>query len=113
MRIKPLITEQQHAEATKSINDFKKFARQSNKEMNMSRRFDYVKYDPQAIIQQSAFKEKFQELENMAEGLKDGRAKSLVMTYLEITYMWIGKALRDEQIARNPESPDVPERTKE
>ncbi len=79
----------------------------------MSRRFDYVKYDAQAMIQQSAFKEKFQELENMAENLKDGRAKSLVMTYLEITYMWVGKALRDEQITRNPETPDVPERTKE
>lgn len=78
-----------------------------------SRRFDYVKYDAQATIQQQAFKEQFQIIENMANNLKDGRAKSLVMTYLEITYMWVGKALRDEQIARNPEEPDVPERTKE
>lgn len=83
------------------------------REQIMSRRFDYVKYDPQAVVQQDAFKTKMQELENMAESLKDGRAKSLVMTYLEITYMWIGKALRDECIVRNPEIPDVPERTKE
>ncbi len=79
----------------------------------MSCRFDYVKYDPQATVQQDAFKTKFQELELMAESLKDGRAKALVMTYMEITYMWVGKALRDECIARNPETPDVPERTKE
>lgn len=79
----------------------------------MSRRFDYVKYDPQATVQQDAFKTKFQELENMASNLKEGRAKSLVMTYMEITYMWVGKALRDECIERNPEMPDVPERTKE
>ena len=79
----------------------------------MSRRFDYVKYDPQAMIQQEAFKELFQKVENMASDLKEGRAKSLVMTYLEITYMWIGKALRDEQISRDPGTPHVPERTKE
>ncbi len=79
----------------------------------MSRRFDYVKYDAQATVQQDSFKTKLQELELMAESLKDGRAKALVMTYMEITYMWVGKALRDECIARNPEIPDVPERTKE
>lgn len=79
----------------------------------MSRRLDYVKYDERATIQQSAFKDLFLDLENMAEGLKDGRAKSLVMTYLEITYMWVGKAIRDEQIARNPETRDVMERTEE
>lgn len=79
----------------------------------MSRRFDYVKYDEQATKQQAEFKQKFQELEAMAETLQEGRAKSLVMTHLEITYMWVGKALRDEQITRNPETPDVPERTKE
>ena len=79
----------------------------------MSRRFDYVKYDPQATIQQEEFKKVFLNLENMASSLKEGRAKSLVMTYLEITYMWIGKALRDECVERNPEIKDVPERTKE
>ena len=79
----------------------------------MSRRFDYVKYDEHAMIQQSAFKEAFQKVEIMASDLKEGRAKSLVMTYLEIAYMWVGKALRDEQILRNPETPDIPERTKE
>jgi hypothetical protein len=85
----------------------------NKRRLKMSRRLDYVKYDERATIQQSAFKDLFLDLENMAEGLKDGRAKSLVMTYLEITYMWVGKAIRDEQIARNPETRDVMERTEE
>lgn len=79
----------------------------------MSRRFDYVKYDQKATVQQNEFKHSFQELEALAETLKEGRAKSLVMTYLEIAYMWVGKALRDECIERNPETVDVPERTNE
>lgn len=74
----------------------------------MSRRFDYVKYDTQAMEQQSEFKQKFIELEALSEKLKDGRAKSLVMTYLEITYMWVGKALRDEQLDRANTS-DIPD----
>lgn len=79
----------------------------------MSRRFDYVKYDEQASIAQEQYKQQMIELEDALEGLKDGRAKSLALTYLEITYMWIGKALRDECIVRNPEISDVPERTNE
>ena len=77
----------------------------------MSRRLDYVKYDEQATIQQAQMKESCQILENAIETLKEGRAKSLALTHLEITYMWIGKALRDECIARNPVIADVPERT--
>lgn len=79
----------------------------------MSRRFDYVKYDQTATFKQELFKKKFQELEEMAEELEEGRAKSLVMTYLEITYMWVGKSLRDECIKRTPETPHVAERTEE
>ena len=77
----------------------------------MSRRFDYVKYDEQATKQQASFQDDFQIIEGQVERLKDGRAKSLAMTHLEIAYMWVGKALRDECIARNPETDDVPERT--
>ena len=77
----------------------------------MSRRFDYVKYDEQATKQQASFQDDFQIIEGQVERLNDGRAKSLAMTHLEIAYMWVGKALRDECIARNPETDDVPERT--
>ena len=79
----------------------------------MGQRFSYVKYDGQAQIQQEAFKEAFEKVELMANDLKEGRAKSLVMTYLEIAYMWTGKALRDEQIARNSQPGHVPERSNE
>lgn len=80
----------------------------------MSRRFDYVKYDEQAMQSQEAIKEAFKAIEGMVEQrIKEGRAKSLVMTHLEIAYMWVGKALRDECIARNPSINDVPERTNE
>lgn len=77
----------------------------------MSRRFDYVKYDAQATAEQAQFKDKCTELEQMIGGLDDGRAKSLALTKLEEVYMWIGKALRDEQIGRTSFTPDVPERT--
>lgn len=64
-------------------------------------RFDYVKYDHQAITDQAALKDAFETVEYIAERLTNGRAKALVMTKLEEAYMWCGKAIRDEQIARN------------
>ena len=79
----------------------------------MSERFSYVKYDAQAKIQQEALKEIFEKVEVMVSDLKDGRAKSLVLTHLEEAYMWTGKALRDEQIARGSQPDHVPERSKE
>ena len=79
----------------------------------MSNRFSYVKYDEQAKIQQEAFKESFEKIEVMIMDLKEGRVKSLIFTYLEIAYMWTGKALRDEQIERNSQPDHVPERTNE
>lgn len=69
----------------------------------MTSKFDYVKYDDQAAGQQAFYKEKFMELDSVVESLNPGRAKSLAITKLEEAYMWVGKALRDEQIARgNP-----------
>lgn len=64
-------------------------------------RFDYVKYDDQANTQQAELKLKSQELEALIEKLHSPRAKALALTKLEETYMWIGKAIRDDQIARN------------
>ncbi len=69
-------------------------------------RFDYVKYDDQATDTQSNFKMAFVALESMVEGLlTKGRAQALVLTKLEEAYMWVGKAIRDEQIARNGSAP--------
>lgn len=65
-------------------------------------RFDYVKYDEKATEDQAQFKAMFEEAESaVLKNLKPGRASSLVLTKLEEAYMWVGKALRDEQIVRN------------
>lgn len=77
-------------------------------------RFDYVKYDAAAQNLQQDFKLRFEELEaKVVADLKSGRAYSLVLTKLEEAYMWIGKAIRDEQIARNGCAEEQPERNNE
>lgn len=65
-----------------------------------SGRFDYVKYSGTTALLQEGFKTHCQELEKAIELLLGpGRATSLALTKLEEVYMWIGKALRDLQIA--------------
>ena len=64
-------------------------------------RFDYVRYDEESQSLQNEFKGKFEELESLAKVLKPGRASALVFTKLEEAYMWVGKAIRDEQIVRD------------
>jgi hypothetical protein len=77
----------------------------------MSTRFDYVKYDERATSAQEAFKDLFTKAEALAdETLEESRAKSLFMTYLEIAYMWSGKAIRDDQMERDSHPEHVPER---
>jgi hypothetical protein len=62
-------------------------------------RFDYVAYDDKAREKQAEAKEAFTKLDHWVEThLDNGRAKSLVFTKLEEAYMWIGKAIRDEQV---------------
>jgi len=74
-------------------------------------RFDYVKYDEKAAEDQAQFKALFEEVETaITRNLKPGRASSLVLTKIEEAYMWIGKAIRDEQIARNGSAPLQEER---
>ena len=77
----------------------------------MSGRFDYVKYDIVASEKQAQFKILFEAAEKMiADYLKPGRAQSLALINLEETYMWIGKAIRDDQIARDGDAVDQPGR---
>lgn len=64
-------------------------------------RFDHVKYDDVAMAKQADAKDLFTEVETAINTLADGRSKSLALTSLEEAYMWVGKAIRDEQIARN------------
>lgn len=75
-------------------------------------RFDYVKYDDIANELQDGFKQMVSQLElNIDINLKSPRAKSLAITHLETVYMWIGKAIRDDQIVRNGSAPLQEERT--
>lgn len=75
-------------------------------------RFDYVKFDEDTAKKLGDFKDRFTGMERCVnENLADGRAKSLVMTKLEEAYMWVGKALRDEQIARGGDATDQPQRS--
>ena len=67
-------------------------------------RFDYIAYDDEATKIQAQFKEIFKEVNKGIDVLKDGRAKSLALISLEECYMWIGKAIRDEQIERTSSS---------
>ncbi len=64
----------------------------------MANRFDYVLYDSISAEKGKKFKEMFMELENqVTQDIKPGRAQSLIYTKLEEAYMWVGKAIRDEQ----------------
>lgn len=74
-------------------------------------RFDYVQYDQKAQEIQSAAKLAFQSLAEAIETLPAGRAQSLALTKLEEAYMWVGKAIRDDQIKRNGSAPLQEQRT--
>lgn len=76
----------------------------------MSLRFSYIKYDDQSMAAQQKLKGMFEAVEAEVEKLSEGRAKALVMTHLEIAYMWAGKAIRDEQIKRTGDSTEQKER---
>ena len=67
----------------------------------MANRFDYIKYDDMSLLQQGLFKEKITALEEDITKVFTGRSGSIALTKLEECYMWIGKAIRDEQIARS------------
>lgn len=64
-------------------------------------RFDYVAYDSVAQAQQAQAKAMFEDIEAKLDNMPDCRAKSLAITKLEESYMWVGKAIRDGQIERN------------
>jgi len=94
--------------------DFDRTRDLMRKETKMSQRFSYVKYDEKSVEKQETFKRLFEDIEAYAVGnLPESRARSLLLTELENAYMWTGKAIRDEQIARDSQPEHVPERTTE
>jgi hypothetical protein len=68
----------------------------------MSGRFEFIAYDDTAKAARDKLLEQCQSLEFLIyKNLKEGRSRSTALTKLEETYMWIGKAIRDDQNARN------------
>lgn len=59
--------------------------------------FDYIKYDGDSHRIQLQFKSMFQSLKAEVDQLAPSCHKSIIYTKLEEAYMWVGKAIRDEQ----------------
>jgi hypothetical protein len=64
----------------------------------MSSRFDHVTYDPAHVEAQKEGQQLCLDLESFIDQMVPGRPKSLALTALEECYMWIGKAIRDDQL---------------
>ena len=82
--------------------------------MSKTKRFDYVKYDENTTRLSESFKRMYSELAEPVEGLEVDktarREQALALTKLEESFMWVGKMLRNNQIAINGSSEHVPER---
>lgn len=77
----------------------------------MSKRFSYVKYDTETSAKSEMFKGLCEQLDQaMVENLPHGRERNLAHTNLEQVFMWIGKALRDQQIEKDGAVNHVPSR---
>lgn len=80
-------------------------------------RFNYVKYDEKSVQQQEKAKELCEALEAHIDSLRGDsewyRPLDNALTALEETYMWIGKAIRDNQVARGSQVEHIAERTAE
>jgi hypothetical protein len=65
-------------------------------------RFDYVAWDENSQKQSDGFKKQCLELEEYIAGsFSDSREKSMAITKLEELFMWIGKAIRTDQLKRS------------
>lgn len=72
-------------------------------------RFDYVKYDEKAGSKSKIFYDLYKAIDGVIEkSLKNSRPKALAQTALEESFMWIGKAIRDDQVERTHTPPLAP-----
>jgi hypothetical protein len=65
-----------------------------------SSRYDYIKYDATSMVFQESLKLVFVNLTTALENFPPSREFSLAVTKLEEAYMWIGKGIKEHQIAR-------------
>lgn len=66
----------------------------------MSKRFDFVKFDDKTAKKQADFKAVLTFVGGELESMRPSTSRDLALVKLEEAYMWIGKALRDEQLNR-------------
>jgi hypothetical protein len=66
----------------------------------MSIRFDHIQFDEQSQEQMLNLRAVFMQLELKIDDLMPGRSKANALTALEESYMWVGKAIRDDQKTR-------------
>lgn len=66
----------------------------------MDTRFNYVEWDEKAQNLSDSLKSQCLCVEAMINPLTDSREKSMAITKLEETFMWIGKAIRTDMLSR-------------
>ena len=67
----------------------------------MNDRFDYVEFDASSQNASDDLRQRFQKIEELIVGLGPGRSVALALTHLEECYMWVGKSIRDAQLAED------------
>ena len=69
-------------------------------------RFDSVAYDKDSNYISSLIKDKCLDLEKLyLDGLPEGRERSIALTKLEESFMWVGKALRVRTLQKAQNEP--------
>ncbi len=76
----------------------------------MPSRFEFIKFDDQAKTEHASFTEKFKEIEQDILTIRSTPYRFEAMKCLEACYMWVGKAIRQEQIQRNYDAKDEQKR---
>jgi hypothetical protein len=65
--------------------------------------FDYIKYDQKSQDVSEIARQQCVILEKLIkDNIQDPAQKQKAINHLEICFMYIGKGIRDDQIARNP-----------
>jgi hypothetical protein len=74
-------------------------------------RFSYVKYDERSVELQEHFRVLCDAIDvGLLTMLPNSPEKTLAVRSLEVAYMWIGKAIRDAQVARGGDATHQPAR---
>ena len=79
----------------------------------MSNRFRYVDYDGPSAATSGKIRKLMAVVEHAIMELPESRPRSLALTKLEESFMWVGKAIRDTQDERDAETREAEWRDKQ